>query len=432
MHTLRRRFAELQQNQPAAWAITGSAARPNLHAMLRYPAMMVPRMQGDIIDTLLAEVAVQSCVIDPFVGSGTVMTEALIRGIDFTGVDINPLAVLVCEAKAAVDAGADITAAVNTTLQAIRFDVCDTIDVDFPGLTKWFETPAAIQLSRIRRSIMEVSDQSARKVLWSVFTETIRLSSNSRTSTYKLHIRRDGDRVGAEEILQIFEDLIRKTVIQISAYRALISNRLSQPNIDIHCGDVRSVDLVQNPSTHAIVVTSPPYGDNQTTIPYGQFSYLALRWIPLQDLHPAAARLTANTNSLDSVSLGGTVKLASQKMERIRGISPTLDKLTREAIDVGASKAIRKVVSFMADYFDALVHLRKSLPHGGHWVTTTGNRTAGGRLVPFDAICREMMCYIGARPIADLQRRLPVKRMPSKNNMGQMITTETTLVVEFC
>ena len=431
MHTLKRRFAELQENQPAAWAATGSAARPNLHAMLRYPAMMVPRMQGDIIDTLLADVSNRCSVVDPFVGSGTVMTEALLRGIDFTGVDINPLAVLVCEAKAAVDAGADITAAVNITLQAIRFDVQDTVDVEFPGLGKWFDEAAAIQLSRIRRSIMEVSEQAARKVLWTVFTETIRLSSNSRTSTYKLHVRPAGNRVGANEILLIFEDLIRKTVDQIGAYRHLISTREKQPDIQIKCADVRLVKLAQAPSTHAIVVTSPPYGDNQTTIPYGQFSYLALRWIPPQDLHPVAARLTVNTNSLDSVSLGGTIRHAAQKMEQVRGVSPTLDKLMKEAVEAGTARTLRKVISFMADFFEALAHLRNSLPREGHWVLTTGNRTAGGRLVPFDAICRDMMCYIGGRPIADLQRRLPVKRMPTKNNLGQMITTETTLVVEF-
>ncbi|NTJ35889.1 hypothetical protein G6K86_30200 [Agrobacterium rhizogenes] len=429
--TLARRLANLQDSQPATWAVTGAAARPNLHAMLRYPAMMVPMMQGDIVDTLLDYISGNSHVVDPFVGSGTVMTESLLRGLDFTGIDINPLAILVCEAKAAIDMGADITAAANATLQAIRFDVQETVDVDFPGLTKWFDVSAALQLSRIRRAITQVPDQAARKVVWTVFTETIRLSSNSRTSTYKLHMRAEGDRVAADRILQIFEDSLRKTLLQVAAYRKLIGDRPRRPDIKILCGDARAITLDQKPSHHNILVTSPPYGDNQTTIPYGQFSYLALRWIPIEDLNPVAGRLTMNTNSLDSVSLGGSVKFADVKAKQITGISPSLDRLMQDAATAGTARGLRKVVSFMTDFFESLDHLRKALPANGHWVLTTGNRTASGRTIPFDSICREMLCYLGGRPIATVHRRLPVKRMPSKNNMGLMITTETTLVAEF-
>src|SRR5208283_3432339 len=33
-----------------------------------------------------------------------------------------------------------------------------------------------------------------------------------------------------------------------------------------------------------LLVTSPPYGDNRTTVPYGQHSYLPLQWIDLSDI----------------------------------------------------------------------------------------------------------------------------------------------------
>jgi len=80
-------------------------------------------MQGDIIDAILKYRPGPCRVLDPFVGSGTVMTEALVRDLDFTGVDINPLAALVCEAKAAIDAGADVEGAAQTVLTALRIDL---------------------------------------------------------------------------------------------------------------------------------------------------------------------------------------------------------------------------------------------------------------------------------------------------------------------
>jgi hypothetical protein len=45
---------------------------------------------------------------------------------------------------------------------------------------------------------MQVGAAGARKVMWTVFAETVRLCSNSRTSTYKLHIRKSEDRAAAE------------------------------------------------------------------------------------------------------------------------------------------------------------------------------------------------------------------------------------------
>ena len=51
--------------------------------------------------------------------------------------------------------------------------------------------------------------------------------------------------------------------------------------------------------------------------------------------------------------------------------------------------------------------------------------------VPFDVICKDMVTHLGGKPIADLRRQLPNKRMPSRNSQGVMITAETTTVVEF-
>ncbi len=428
---LTQRLLNLQTVQPPTWSATGINARPNLHGLLRYPAMMVPSMQGDIIDAVL-ESATQPCnIIDPFVGSGTVMTEALLRGIDFTGIDINPLAVLVCEAKAAIDKGINVTGAASDVLHAIRFDTNENVDVDFAGLTKWFSPQAASQLSKVRRAIMAVGEQELRKVLWTAFAETIRQTSNSRTSTYKLHIRAEGTSFPADRILDVFENCLKGTITSVSSYRKLIADRERMPQSTLYCGDIRSVPFKGPASGHTIIVTSPPYGDNQTTIPYGQFSYLALQWISSSDLNLGGAQLTSNTHSLDSASLGGSLKDAEVRAERISGVSPAFDRLVNQQRTDGVAPSGRKVWSFISDFFDSVQRVHDNTSASAHWVITTGNRTAGGKLIPFDTICKEMLSYLGGTPVASVRRKLPSKRMPSKNSMGDMITTETTLVVEF-
>ncbi len=431
--TLRRRLLALENSPPSAWRETGVNTRPNLHGLLRYPAMMVPRMQGDIIDVILAHRPGHCRVLDPFVGSGTVMTEALIRGLDFTGVDINPLAALVCEGKAAIDAGADVEGAAQTVLTVLRRDVRETIDVEFPGRSKWFDDSSAVRFSALRRAIMQVGAVGERKVMWTVFAETVRLCSNSRTSTYKLHIRKPDDRVAAERVLETFEAQLRQALVRVRDYRHLLSERRSgRPSVRIICDDVRKAKLGWAPSDHQILVTSPPYGDNQTTIPYGQFSYLAMRWIPKVDLPSTiATELVASTHALDTVSLGGTVRGAEEKEAAVRSASRHFDAFVREAERTDRRRAIRKVSSFIGDFAEALTHLRSGATGTAHWILTTGNRTAAGLTVPFDAICKDLVAEIGGKSIASLRRELPNKRMPSRNSQGVMITSETTTVVEF-
>jgi hypothetical protein len=162
-------------------------ARPSLHGLMRYPAMMVPKMQGDIIDVVLQSTGAACRVLDPFVGSGTTMTEAAIRGLDFTGVDINPLAALVCEAKAAVDAGADVQAAAEIVIHYLRTDIQESVDVEFANRSKWFSDESAMYLSRLRRGIELVPDKAARKVLWTAFAET---SPQDHPGMHRGHRRR--------------------------------------------------------------------------------------------------------------------------------------------------------------------------------------------------------------------------------------------------
>lgn len=395
--------------------------------------MMVPRMQGDIIDTVLESTGLNCLVLDPFVGSGTTMTESMIRGLDFTGIDINPLAVLVCQAKAAIDAGADVEAAAELVVRYLRTDIVESIDVDFDNRAKWFSDESAIYLSRIRRGILRVPNSSSRKVLWTAFAETVRKSSNSRTSTYKLHVRKDDDLVAGDRVVGIFEEVLRETLHRVAQYRKEhVAVRSRTPAVKLICSDVRSAKLTQPAHRHQILVTSPPYGDNQTTIPYGQFSYLTLQWIPDEDLPLGwSVDYLRNTHALDSASLGGSKIDARHKQEAMCLASPSFSQFSVEAEVAGKTSDTAKVATFTYDFLEALSHIRSQSRGSSHWILTTGNRTAAGMRVPFDHICTDIIKFLGGKPIATLHRELPTKRMPSRNSMGEMITTETTLVAEF-
>ena len=89
-------IADLKQKEAIEkyWDFRKNDQRKHVHSMIKYPAVMVPNMQGEIFDLVLKNDPDIHNVLDPFMGSGTILVEGLVRGLDVIGVDINPLSYL--------------------------------------------------------------------------------------------------------------------------------------------------------------------------------------------------------------------------------------------------------------------------------------------------------------------------------------------------
>ena len=128
-------------------------------------------------------------VFDPFAGAGTVLTESMLLGRNFMAHDANPLAVLLCKTKSGPFRHSHLADAAALLKSRILSDTSGVVEVDFYNRDKWFSPAVSVQLSRIRRAIRKECDLWCRRFFWVALAETVRLTSNSRTSTFKLHIR---------------------------------------------------------------------------------------------------------------------------------------------------------------------------------------------------------------------------------------------------
>ena len=152
-----------------------------MHGYFQYPVMMVPSMQGDLIRAVL-KASPQTCsIFDPFAGSGTTLTEAMLNGLNYTGYDINPLAILVCRAKQGPFFARAIKDHLARLLFEIRKDRSSGLEADFPGIEKWFKPNVAIELSRIRRAIRELPTVQIRRFFWIALAESARLTVSVRS-----------------------------------------------------------------------------------------------------------------------------------------------------------------------------------------------------------------------------------------------------------
>jgi len=429
-------LARLQRDRGPLWLEANDAESHRLHGLFQYPAMMVPLMQRDILELLRGEFTTPR-VWDPFVGSGTTLAEAMGFGLDFIGRDINPLAILICRVKAGPYHIAAFESSAQRVLDAVDAEKGRSIEVVFPNWNKWFRLDVAIALSRLRRAIRAESNPACRRVHWLALAETVRLCSNSRVSTAKLHSRSE-------------EECKNRPIDVYGTYRAVLRRNLDRLSDQCHaltedgylrCGhytreiclelaDIRETTQPYGKRSCHIGLTSPPYGDNTTTVPYGQQAYLPLHWIDLRDIHPDASdAVLASTYALDSMSLGGSKQISPGTVKALAAASKPLAR-TFERLTTSPADRTNRVAAFFRDLDDALLPILDRMAEGGVMAWTVGNRNVGGDEVPLDAALRDLLRARGVSLIERLEREIPSgrKRMPKKNGHADTIGSETVLV----
>lgn len=431
-----RYLASYSEHDADYWSYRGKATREHAHAYFQYPAMMVPQMQGDLIRTARQVAPDVGSVYDPYLGSGTVLSEAMTQGLDFSGQDINPLAVLLCRAKSGPFAEADLRARAETLFHRIRQDTSTAIEVRFPGLDKWFRADVQVALSRIRRAIVVESDLATRRFFWVALAETVRLTSNSRTSTFKLHIRPKEELDRELDPVGLFSVILTRNLDNLAKQRALLAERrwldgdAYRGRVDVRLGDSSQADEPgKTTPEYDLFVSSPSYGDNATTVPYGQHSFLPLQWIGGADIDDAYdPSCLETTHSIDSRSLGGKRSNALKHVEPLLESSPSL-RSTLDALREMPADRRSRVVAFCRDLDHCLDPILRRLKPNAYMFWTVGNRRVGGLVMPLDDILSEFLTARRAEEIVRLKRGIHSKRMAHKNNIAATMSTETVVVM---
>ena len=418
------------------WTFRRAMARGQAHGLTQYPAMMVPPMQAALLG-VVSKVDGQVCtVLDPFVGSGTTLVECMRLGLNYAGQDINPLALLFCRTKAGPFHTTRLASAVKDTVECANSDWGQRVEADFPGLEKWFSSKAAIELSRIRRAIRRVDHVWCRRVLWAGLAETVRLTSNSRTSTFKLHIRSPYELCSRtvsplETFAAIVADITKRLHEETVTLREaghLSANGRYRGEIALRLGD-STEHVPPARSGHDLLVTSPPYGDNTSTVPYGQYSYLPLQWIDSHDIDEGVeSGHLRSTHEIDTRSLGGFKKHAVRDVQHLLPVSPSLKKTLLRLEKLPTDRASR-VAAFYRDLDASLHRLLEALRASAYMIWTVGNRRVGGEPVPTDTILVELLAAKGVRLVTRIERKIPNKRMATRNAITSTMRGETILVL---
>jgi len=156
----------------------------------------------------------------------------------------------------------------------------------------------------VKEYIDKIEDTTIKNFFEVAFSQTIRDCSWTRKNEFKLY-KMDSEKIKTfkPEVFTNFEKTLcnnRKGLLDLIQSK---KNDAFSHIYDFNTVKYIPSDLIHEKSVD-LVVTSPPYGDSQTTVAYGQFSRLANQWLGYE-----------NSQKLDASLMGGTRPSQIEKFE---------------------------------------------------------------------------------------------------------------------
>jgi len=375
-----------------------------VHGIHPYPAMMIYPIARRL---LLEFTKKEDTVLDPFMGSGTVLVESLLNERYGIGIDINPLAILLARVKTTP---IKISLLEDNLHQVLSREAIEKSAKrpEFFNLEFWFKDKITKDLARLLNQINLIEEEKIQSFFKVAFSETVRLCSNTNAGEFKLVRKKDFENHNPD-VFRVFEKISLKNIRKLQeTYLRKLTTR-----IKIYERDTR-YPLPIKPESVNLILTSPPYGDSKTTVAYGQFSRLSLQWLGYEKVN------------IDNESLGGNHR------NYIENDLPSLTlKKILPKIRLKDEKRAREVLAFYKDFNKCLESIYDVLKVKGIICFVLGNRRVAQTTIPTDRIVLELSQEFGLSHIKTITRSIPSKRMPTLNSPTNITgRTETTMNFE--
>ena len=227
-----------------------------IHRWYRYTAGFSGAWVGHLIEQ--EKTFGRHNIIDPFAGSGTVMVESMIHGVESFGVESHPYVFNIAQAKLQwKDHDAEeLRGACIKVLDKAQKMVVDK--EDYPELiAKCFPVPTLKKLEALKRAYEEIEEKNTRNFVWFIITSILRSTSPVGTAQWQ-YIQPNKTKAN---VLDPFEAYRRKVLEIFSDIRQLRGVFGKSSNSEILQEDARDIHGIPD-GWGDLVITSPPYANN--------------------------------------------------------------------------------------------------------------------------------------------------------------------------
>jgi hypothetical protein len=362
------------------------STRYSVHGLHEYKGKFNPQVAHALLNIFGADATHH--VLDPFCGSGTTLVEAAHLGIAGTGLDMNPMAVFLANAKLSAlwsDAGKVRRAFQDVSrVYSRRKAPRTTNDERHDYLAKWFTPEVLPDLERLRGAIGEADDASSRFLL-AVASDLLR--DWSLQDPADLRIRRRQTPLPEQSFFDAWSEVVRERLAVLETVQPLLRDSGCQSSATLR--DSRDSAAFENEvGKFDFVITSPPYA---TALPYIDTQRLSLVWLGL--IEPGEIRkLEAGVLGSREV-LRGRDELAAALESNAAGLPDDVltfcSMLTHSlrAADGFRRQAVPMLLyRYLAGMKATFANLQRVVRNGGRmaWVVGVNQTTLGGKPIMID------------------------------------------------
>jgi excisionase family DNA binding protein len=343
------------------------------HSIHPYPAKFIPQIPNAIIQELSS---VNETVLDPFCGSGTTLVEALRLGRHAIGVDANPLACLISQAKTTriseeeakiLHALAEETTGVGQQVSIGTLPLFPDLpqvpisEDDRPiskGITEWFDSHVIDELAFIKKKCLALPSNQVRQLALAAFSSIIVAVSQQDSDTR--YVRREKNILPGDTLQRFsraLDQVIRRTLELSAEVDERVTAQVFKANV-LDGPQVGPVDLV---------VCSPPYPN---AFSYHLYHRTRMEWLDMDQ------------QRFKSEEIG-----SHRKYSRKGPNAATVDTFRSE---------LQIILSWLA------VQVRP----GRHVCFVIGDSTIKGETIKNDQLLIDVATSLGFRLEANISRRL--------------------------
>ena len=386
------------------WDFVGSNTKEYTHSFHTYPATMISHVARKIISKYGSE---GMNLLDPYCGSGTSLVEARLAGLNAFGFDLNHMARKISTAKTFdynIDELQFSVARLITQMEGLKLKgVIKSIKqsgFDSAVIRSWYRDKSIREISTLLDLIKDQNlGTNAEWFIKLTLSDCLREVAFQRNHEFKLYrIKKEERSNFYVPLFPIFIKKLKRNLKGMSEYHSELKSRnfLNSTKANVSNNNTVLTDKITEVPEIDIVVTSPPYGDSETTVAYAQFSWLSNVWLGLD---------VRNPGQLDRELMGGFTDKAIQELD-CKNIDESISQ-----IEMSDERRAREVYSFYRDYRLSIKHVSSLVKVGGFCCYVVGNRTVKGEFLRTDLFTKEEFEKFGFEHVETIIRALPNTRM---------------------
>lgn len=250
-----------------------------LHSLHPFPAKFPPQLPALFVENLTAP---GDMVLDPMMGSGTTLIEAVRLGRKAVGCDIDPLSLIVGGAKLSpisplqiIQTGFDILSAAKQTFankkNKLQNEMRERYDLDTRAfMDYWFLPDTQLELLALLREIEKIPNARARRFFIMIFSSVIITKSAGVSMARDLSHTRP-HRITNKQPAAVFSEFVKR-LAQNAAHGKTLTRRGGAKLKQAKAQKTGLADGIAD-----LIITSPPYANN--AIDYMRAHKFSLVWL---------------------------------------------------------------------------------------------------------------------------------------------------------